>query len=250
MLLLCSHNTHTHSQPAHYCRTHFRSACGNTDASQDIKFAKGTTTLAFKFQGGIIVSVDSRSTMGAYIASGTVKKVIEINPYLLGTMAGGAADCSFWERNLAQQCRLFQLRNDRRISVAAASKLLANTMRSYRGYGLSMGTMITGWDEKGPQLYYVDNDATRLKSKYFAVGSGSTYAYGVLDNYHRHDLTVDEAIDLGKRAIYHATHRDAASGGINNLYLVTKEGWTFIHGLDVNDLHYEYQEDKIQAMAT
>lgn len=29
------------------------------------------------------------------LASGTVKKVIEINPYLLGTMAGGAgtSDC-------------------------------------------------------------------------------------------------------------------------------------------------------------
>ena len=30
------------------------------------------------------------------IASGTVKKVLEINPYLLGTMAGGAADCQYW----------------------------------------------------------------------------------------------------------------------------------------------------------
>lgn len=36
-------------------------------------------------------------------ASQTVKKVIEINPYLLGTMAGGAADCQFWQRNLGQQ---------------------------------------------------------------------------------------------------------------------------------------------------
>lgn len=26
----------------------------------------------------------------------------------------------------------------------------------------------------------------------------------------------EEAIDLGKRAIFHATHRDAMSGGINN----------------------------------
>lgn len=38
-------------------------------------------------------------------ASQTVKKVIEINPYLLGTMAGGAADCSYWERQLAYECR-------------------------------------------------------------------------------------------------------------------------------------------------
>ena len=34
-----------------------------------MKFAKGTTTLAFKFQGGIIVSVDSRSTQGPYIGA-------------------------------------------------------------------------------------------------------------------------------------------------------------------------------------
>lgn len=33
-------------------------------------------------------------------ASQTVKKILEINPYLLGTMAGGAADCQFWQRNL------------------------------------------------------------------------------------------------------------------------------------------------------
>jgi hypothetical protein len=67
-----------------------------------------------------------------------VKKVIEINPYLLGTMAGGAADCAFWERNLGRQCRLYELRRGERISVAAASKLLANTLAGYRGYGLSV----------------------------------------------------------------------------------------------------------------
>lgn len=162
---------------------HHKLDTAGTDA--DVKFAKGTTTLAFKFKGGVIVSVDSRSTQGPYIASQSVKKVIEINPYLLGTMAGGAADCAFWERNLGMQCRMYELRNKERISVAAASKLLSNTLYSYRGYGLSVGTMICGWDKTGPALYYVDNDATRLQAKdtmpYFSVGSGSTYAYGVLD---------------------------------------------------------------------
>ena len=77
-----------------------------------------------------------------------MKKIIEINPYLLGTMAGGAADCAFWERDLGRQCRLYELRNGERISVAAASKLLASTLYSYRGYGLSVGTMITGEHNK------------------------------------------------------------------------------------------------------
>lgn len=224
---------------AEFCRTNFSAEKGK-DYNQDIKFMKGTTTLAFKFKDGIVVSVDSRATQGAYIASQSVKKIIEINPYLLGTMAGGAADCQFWERDLGRQCRLYELRNKERISVAAASKLLANVMFQYRGYGLSMGTMVAGWDKTGPQLYYVDNDATRLKGDLFSVGSGSTYAYGVLDNYYRYDMSVAEAIELGKRAICHATFRDASSGGINQVYLVTEKGWEKVWNGDTSDMYYAY----------
>ena len=45
------------------------------------------------------------------------------------------------------------------------------------------------------------------------------YAYGVLDSGYKWDLTVEEAIDLGRRSIYHATHRDAYSGGVVNCKL-------------------------------
>jgi 20S proteasome subunit beta 5 len=128
-------------------------------------------------------------------------------------MAGGAADCQFWERNLGRQCRLYELSHGKRITVRAASKLLANTVFSYRGMGLSMGTMIAGWDAAGPGLYYVDSDGQRTGGKVFSVGSGSLYAYGVLDDGYKWDLSVDEAIELGQRSIYHATFRDAASGG-------------------------------------
>jgi 20S proteasome alpha/beta subunit len=76
--------------------------------------------------------------------------------------------------------------------------------------------MIAGWDHTGPSLYYCDSDGTRLKGKLFSVGSGSTYAYGVLDTNFRKDMTAEEACELGRRAIYHATHRDAYSGGTIN----------------------------------
>ncbi|XP_019640247.1 PREDICTED: proteasome subunit beta type-5-like [Branchiostoma belcheri] len=214
------------------------------EGNMKIEFDHGTTTLAFKWQHGVIVAVDSRATAGSYIASQTVKKVIEINPYLLGTMAGGAADCSFWERVLAEQCRIYELRNKERISVAAASKLLANIVYNYKGMGLSMGTMIVGWDKRGPGLYYVDSDGTRLSNNMFSVGSGSTYAYGVLDSGYRWDMNVEEAYELGKRAIYHATHRDAYSGGVVNLYHMKETGWIKVSQTDVMELHYKYKEEK------
>merc|ERR1719223_889754 len=208
--------------------------------SKNLKLQHGTTTLGFKFKGGVIIAVDSRATGGNYIASQSVKKVIEINPYLLGTMAGGAADCSYWERELGRRCRLYELRNKERISVAAASKLLANMVYAYKGMGLSMGTMVAGWDKKGPGLFYVDSDGTRLTNHLFSVGSGSTYAYGILDAGYKYELSVAEAIDLGRRAIYHATYRDAYSGGRVNLYHVKEQGWEFISQDDVTELHYKY----------
>jgi len=212
----------------------------------DIKFLHGTTTLGFIFNGGVLLAVDSRASMGSYIGSNSVKKVIEISKFLLGTMAGGAADCSFWERNLALQCRIHELREGKRISVAAASKLLGNTVFSYRGYGLSMGTMIAGWDDdKGPGLYYIDSDGTRLKGNLFSVGSGSTYAYGILDTSYKPELTTQEAIELGKRAIYHATHRDAYSGGFINVFVISKDGAQQVFRGDMNELHYgQYAKEK------
>lgn len=60
-------------------------------------------------------------------------------------------------------------------------------------------------------------------------------------------MTDDEAIDLGQRAIYHATHRDAFSGGMNNVFLVKPEGWTQVRREDVNNLHYRYRSEAAAA---
>ncbi|OMJ81031.1 hypothetical protein SteCoe_18594 [Stentor coeruleus] len=220
-------------------------AKGTAEAKKLHQFAKGTTTLGFVFQGGIIIAVDARATMGSFIGSNKVKKVIEINDYLLGTMAGGAADCFYWETNLARVCRMYELKNGERISVGGAAKILCDMVGQYRGYGLSMGTMIAGWDHKGPGLYMVDDDGIRLKGDLFSVGSGSVYAYGVLDSHYRFDMSLDEAVQLGRRAIYHAGHRDAMSGGVVRVYHVHQNGWTnVIVAEDINLIHDIHEEEK------
>ena len=60
-----------------------------------------------------------------------------------------------------------------------------------------------------------------MNGELFSVGSGSPFAYGVVDNGMDFDLDVPSAIELAKRAIYHATNRDGASGGsVNSMYLI------------------------------
>lgn len=113
--------------------------------------------------------------------------------------------------------------------------------------------MVAGWDKKGPGLFYVDSDGTRLEGNLFSVGSGSTFAYGILDSEYRYDLSIDEAVDLGQRAIYHATHRDAYSGGtvlgllirkrlFLLVYVVKKDGWVCMGRTDVMEIHKRRME--------
>mmetsp|Transcript_16947 Transcript_16947/g.26314 ORF Transcript_16947/g.26314 Transcript_16947/m.26314 type:complete len:99 (+) Transcript_16947:1-297(+) len=83
-----------------------------------------------------------------------------------------------------------------------------------------------GFDEdETPKIYYVDNTGVRIEGDQFAVGSGGTFALGILDTERRHGLSEDEAIALGIKAIRHATFRDAYSGGFINVFLITKDGW-------------------------
>merc|ERR1719453_2631382 len=214
------------------------------DASNMVQMLHGTTTLAFKYKNGVVVAVDSRASAGAYIASQTVKKVIEINPFLVGTMAVGAADCSYWERYLGMRCRLFELEHKEKISVAAASKLLSNITYQYKAYGLSMGTMICGWDKSGPNVFYVDSDGQRLPGSLFSVGSGSTFAYGVLDTGYSYNMETADALELARRAIFAATHRDAYSGGTVRVYHITDKGWQRIRETDSMELYFRFEEEK------
>lgn len=83
-------------------------------------------------------------------------------------------------------------------------------------------------DSQGPALFYVDSDGTRLKGDLFSVGSGSTFAYGVLDQGYSYDMSDEDAQELGRRSIYAAAHRDAFSGNTVNIYHVKENGWEFV----------------------
>lgn len=57
----------------------------------------------------------------------------------------------------------------------------------------------------------------------FSVGSGSTFAYSILETNYKYDMTDDEAAKLGLRAVMQATHRDAMSGGIINVFIIKED---------------------------
>lgn len=221
--------------------------------STSIQFAHGTTTLAFIYQGGIIIAVDSRASLGTFIGSKTTQKVLPIHTHMLGTMAGGAADCMIWIRKIRSEAMYYEMMHHRRMSVTAASRILANALYSNRQLNLSIGSMIIGYDSiicsdgtddlegrsdiATPKIYYIDNTGMRIRGDCFAVGSGSVLALGILDNneMNRYSMQKEEAIALGIKAIRHATARDAYSGGyINVFHMDATNGYEHVFAQDMD----------------
>ncbi|XP_007882788.2 proteasome subunit beta type-11-like [Callorhinchus milii] len=189
--------------------------------------AHGTTTLALTASECAVLAADTRSSCDSLIASPDSCKVVPVHTHLLATTSGTAADCASWLRWLAGECRLRQLRDGRLPGARAASGLLSAALsRHYRAHAdLCLASLLCGWDRGRAEVWYVCHDGTRLNGEVLSVGSGSPYAYGVLDSGYRQGMPTSEALALARTAVSHAAHRDAYSGGCVDVYTVGQRGW-------------------------
>lgn len=196
----------------------------------------GTTTISFIFKDSVIVAVDSRATIGNYVGSRLVKKVFPISKCVVGTMAGGAADCAHWIKKVSRQIKILEHRFGSILPVAAVAKLLSSTLRMYKGSELSVGTMVAGVDVSGPSLYYVDSEGTCVSGSRFCVGSGSSLAYAVLDTNSLASSTLAEAISTAAWAVRRATYRDGFSGGYINIIHINSTGCFHVLRIDSKNM--------------
>ncbi|KAK5870441.1 hypothetical protein PBY51_025074 [Eleginops maclovinus] len=240
----------------------------------------GTTTLAFLFQGGVLAAADTRSSCSGLVACPASQKVLPIHSHMVGTTSGTSADCALWKRILARELRLYQLRHGRRLSTGGAAKLLSHMLHPFKGSELCVAATLCGWDggdldqdqqptqggarpdpshpvsqssvnaqqssgrtrSSGPSLYYVCSDGTRLQGSLFSVGSGSPYAYSILDQGVRWGLTLQEATSVAREAVYRATHRDAYSGNCVDVFHVSSAGWSRRSREDLREEYYRERE--------
>ncbi|XP_075062040.1 proteasome subunit beta type-11-like [Mixophyes fleayi] len=186
--------------------------------------AHGTTTLAFLYAEGVAVATDTRSSAGHLVCSPDSRKATLIHSHLLGTTSGSSADCQFFGRALSRECRLYKVRNGYMPSVRGAARMLSVLMMPFHGTDVCAAFTLCGWDRNGPCICYVYNDGTRLSSDILSVGSGSPYAYSIIDEGYRPGMEEEEARKLARRAVCHAGRRDAYSGGSVDVYWVREGG--------------------------
>ncbi len=172
---------------------------------------KGTTTVGLRTRDFVVLAADRRATSGYYVAHKKTRKVIAITDYMAMTTAGLVADAQVLADWLRLHIDQHWLVARRRLSVAAAAEYLSAILHSAKFYPYIVQLLLGGYDTQ-PRLYNIDWYGGYTEEKYVATGSGSPTAIGVLEDGYREDLTVEEAVDLAKRAVFSSIRRDAYTG--------------------------------------
>lgn len=185
---------------------------------------KGTTTIGLVFDKGVVLATEKRATMGNLVASKRAKKVYQIADRIGMTTAGGVGDAQQLARLMQVECSLYQIRRGKTMTVGAAATLLSNYLNQNRIYPYYVQLLVGGVDKTGASVYSVDamGGASR-EEDIVATGSGSPFAYGVLEDRFRQDMTEEEAVELAIRALKSAMRRDVGSGEDINIVVITEE---------------------------
>lgn len=187
----------------------------------------GTTTIGIICKDGVVVAAEKKSTMGYLVASKETKKIVPVEDHIVITTAGAAGDAQSVSRYLRAELKLFAIQNKRRISVKGAATLLANILHGGRWTFLPymVQLIIAGYDTN-PRVFSLDAiGAIEEESKFFSTGSGSPFAFGVLEDSYKEGISVAEGARLAERAIRAAVERDIASGGKGiDIATITKDG--------------------------
>lgn len=188
---------------------------------------KGTTTVAAVCNDGVIMATDTRATMGSYVASKHAKKVYQITDQLAMTIAGGVAAAQRVVDILKVNAKLYDLEKGRPMPVSAAAMLVSNILFSNREVGapLPLQALIGGMDLTGPHVYNLDPYGSLTEEKMVSTGSGSPFAYGVLEDRYKEDSTVAEMAPIVVKAVDSAMKRDVASGDNFDVAVITSDGF-------------------------
>jgi len=186
---------------------------------------KGTTTIGVVCKNGVILSSDTRVTMGYFVAHKKGKKIYKIDDHLAMTIAGTVADAQWTVDVLKVNAQLYKLTNKRNMPVSAAARLIANLLFSSRYFPLITQVLIGGVDDTGSHVYSLDPFGSLTEEKCVARGAGSPIAYGVLEDQYREDATVEELLPVVVRAVHSAMKRDAASGDSFDVAVIDERGF-------------------------
>jgi proteasome beta subunit len=197
---------------------------GSADAMPSSQLPHGTTIVALKYPGGVLIAGDRRSTQGNMIAGRDVQKVYITDDYTATGIAGTAAIAVEFARLYAVELEHYEKLEGVPLTFAGKVNRLAIMVRGNLAaamQGLVALPLLAGFDIDDPDPAkagrIVSFDAAggwNLEEEgYQSVGSGSIFAKSSIKKLYSQVTDTDSALRVAVEALYDAADDDSATGG-------------------------------------
>lgn len=201
-----------------------RVAYGTTPVGPTDAVPHGTTIVALKYPGGVLIAGDRRSTQGNMIAGRDVQKVYITDDYTATGIAGTAAIAVEFARLYAVELEHYEKLEGVPLTFRGKVNRLAIMVRGNLGaalQGFVALPLLVGYDLDDPHPEgagrIVSFDAAGgwniEEEGYQSVGSGSIFAKSSMKKLYSQVSDADSALKVAVEALYDAADDDSATGG-------------------------------------
>ena len=179
----------------------------------------GTTVLALKCAGGVVMAGDRRAVEGFTIADERIDKVFPADEYSAIAIAGAAGQATEIVKLFQTELEHYEKVQGDRLSLEGKANRLAQMIRGnfpMALQGLVVVPLFAGFDERhgGGRIFRYDVTGGRWEeADYHSTGSGGIHARATLKKRWRQDLSVEDAVAVAVEALYDASQEDVATGG-------------------------------------
>lgn len=194
---------------------------GNGSAGEHMM---GTSIMAVKFEGGVVLGADSRTSTGVYIANRVSDKITPISDKIFCCRSGSAADTEAVSDMVKHVIAQHTVNTGEQPEVPTVANIFKEIC--YRNKNMLMaGIIVAGYDDNtGASCWSIPLGGALVQQNYTIGGSGSSYIYGYCDAEYKPDFNQEECATFVTKALSLAMSRDGSSGGIVRLCIVTKDG--------------------------
>ncbi|MEX2588358.1 MAG: proteasome subunit beta [Actinomycetota bacterium] len=187
--------------------------CGQPEAPH------GTTIVALKHSGGVMIAGDRRATEGYSVAHRSIEKVFKTDRLSAVAIAGSAGPAIEMTKLFQTELEHYEKIEGERLSLEGQANKLGQMIRAnlpMAMQGLAVVPLFAGFDERlgAGRIFKYDITGGRYEeSEYWATGSGGRDARASVKKRYRPDLTVEQATKVAIEALFDASEEDVGTGG-------------------------------------
>jgi proteasome beta subunit len=210
----------------------------------------GTTVVAIRYVGGVVMAGDRRATAGYSIASRRIEKVFPADELSGVAIAGAAGPAVELVKLFQVQLEHYEKVQGEVLSLEGKANQLSQLVRANLPaamQGFVVVPLFAGYDESRQlgRVFSYDVTGGRYEEADFQTqGSGSVHARNWIKAAWRDDLSADDAVQLAIRALFAAADEDVATGGPD----LVRRIFPTIARIDTNGYH-ALDENTIETLA-